>query len=90
MNDNIIEINIKSQSSILGYKILKSAADQQECFDISISQTGTESCSEVYFEDISRDEGQAIDIAFLLAKETVTPETAEYIIEELIAGLIRM
>ena len=90
---NVYEITMKPQDGVsLIYTMIgeDTAAGKEktgipEFYSLKIRCVNNSENGEIYIQDIARDVSSAKRLVCLLAKEFVTPETAEYIIEEIIS-----
>lgn len=89
MNDNQIIIEVKvllEGRGELFYRLLKCFdGENGDMYSLYVILNPGDSEETAFLEDISRDRDEAVDYLFLFAKETVTPDTAVIIMEELLS-----
>ncbi len=89
MNDSEIVMEVKVMLEGRGellYRLLRCFDEENgEIYSLYVNMNPGESEESAFLEDISREKAEAVDYLFLFAKETVTPDTAEIIMEELLS-----
>ena len=87
MNSPILQISVNlTNIQTLTYELFQSEdVLNQTIYSLQITYNTENTLETDFLEDISRNKEQATDIAFLFAKETVTPDTAHIIMEEMLS-----
>ena len=86
-----VEIRVRLDgNSEIKYNLIKHNSDTEygvkgECFGIELTSVINGEREEAFLEDVARDYTEALDLVMLLARNTVTPETAPYIMEDLLS-----
>lgn len=84
-----IKLNLREDLEVK-YTLVRHESDKAygidgECYGINITADIKGIMESLMLEDISRDYEQALDVMFLLARNTVLPDTALYVMEDLLS-----
>ena len=74
----------------LEYILLSQTLDENtllpgECFSLEIRSRYEEEYDGIVLEDVAREREEGVELLCIFAKNTVTPESAEYIMEDLLS-----
>ena len=86
MNNKLLSIKVSLNSNeFLMYELGSSSMENDIAYNLSVAYINNDHSESVILEDISRDYEEAASRTYLFAKETVTPITAQIIMEELLS-----
>lgn len=89
MKESVLEICVNFALDVtFTYQLSKYNIKANELYDLTVYCNKGNCRTFTVLEDVSRDYGTAVDYAFLFAKETVTPENAVYIMDDILAKIV--
>lgn len=89
MKESVLEIRVNFALDVtFTYQLSKYNIKANELYDLTVYCDKGNCRTFTVLEDVSRDYGTAVDYAFLFAKETVTPENAVYIMDDILAKIV--
>lgn len=83
-----ISVNLEQIGELSYLLINDKGTDGKDCYSMIVKYSCNETEQTAVLEDITRDKEEATDFVYLFAKETVTPDTASIIMEDLLSALI--